>query len=184
MTAGRVTGEARAATAIVTAAMASDSFPIWRRGINVPPPAEWAYMFESFTGDDTGDEWALAAAIFIAQMRRRTGLGPTFAELFTHLLPEGNGLPSPFPQELEFSERRRAVADFRGHVTIDWRRRGLISFDKGVTRSLRVGRAFRERSRRRQLARREGVSRLENGMSDAVTIKGSEPADHPIVDRN
>lgn len=169
MTAGRVAGEARAATANVTAAMASDSYPIWWRGIEVPPPAEWTYMFESLTGDDTGDEWALAAAIFIAQTRRRTGIGPTFAELFTHLIPDSNGLPAAFPREMEFMERRRAVAAFRGHVTIDWRRRGLISFDKGITRSLRVGRAFRERSRHRQLARLAGVPKFENGMSDPAT---------------
>lgn len=172
MTAGRVAGEARAATANVTAAMASDSTPIWWRDIDAPPPAEWAYMFEVFTGDDTGDEWALAAAIFIAQTRRRTALGPTFAELFTHLLPECNGLPTPFPPEMEFIERRRAVAAFRGHVTIDWRRRGLISFDQGVTRSLRVGRVFRERSRHRQVARLAGTLHLGNTMSDAVTTNG------------
>lgn len=165
MTAGRVAGEARAATANVTAAMASDSYPIWWRGIDMPPPPEWVYMFEAFTGDDTGDEWALAAAVFIAQTRRRSGVGPTFAELFAHLMPENHGLPALFPREMEFIERRRAVAGFRGHVTIDWRRRGLISFDKGVTRSLRVGRVFRERSRRRQVAGLAGASSLENGMS-------------------
>lgn len=174
MTAGRVAGEARAATANVTAAMESDAYPIWWRGIDVPPPASWAYMFESFTGDDTGDEWALAAAIFIAQTRRRTSLGPTFTELFTHLMPDSNGLPAPFPGTMEFIERRRAVAAFRGHVTIDWRRRGLISFDKGATRSLRVGRAFRERSRLRQLARPAGAPRRENGVADPATTNESE----------
>ena len=186
MTAGRVVGEARAATANVTAAMASDSYPIWWRGIEVPPPAQWAYMFEIFTGDDTGDEWALAAAIFIAQTRRRTGLGPTFAELFTHLMPDARGLPAPFPREMEFIERRRAVTAFRGHVTIDWRRRGLISFDKGITRSLRVGRAFRERSRLRQLARPAPAPRREKGMSDPTTIKeGERGADdrRPSIER-
>lgn len=172
MTAGRVAGAARAATANVTAAMASDSTPIWWRDIDASPPAEWAYMFEVFTGDDTGDEWALAAAIFIAQTRRRTALGPTFAELFTHLLPDCNGLPTPFPPELGFIERRRAVAAFRGHVTIDWRRRGLISFDRGVTRSLRVGRVFRERSRHRQVARLAGTLHLGNTMSDAMATNG------------
>lgn len=169
MTAGRVAGEARAATVIVATLLAPDSNPIWWRDIDAPPPAAWSYMFDCFTDDDAGDEWALAAAIFIAQTRRRTTLGPTFAELFTHLLPDLNGLPGPFPVGLDFTERRRAVASFRGHVTIDWRRRGLISFDRGVTRSLRVGRAFRERSRRRQLARLAGSQQLENGMSDAPT---------------
>lgn len=79
MTAGRVAGEARAATVIVTALLALDSNPIWWRDIDAPPPTAWSYMFECFTDDDTGDEWALAAAIFIAQTHRRTTLGPTFA---------------------------------------------------------------------------------------------------------
>jgi len=174
MTAGRITGAARAATVIVTNAMTSESYPIWWRGIDAPPPAAWTYMFECFTDDDAGDEWALAAAIFIAQTRRRTALGPTFAELFTYLSPELDGLPGPFPADLEFIERRRAIANFRGHVTIDWRRRGLISFDRGVMRSLRVGRAFRERSRRRQIARLAGSRQLENGMSDAATTPEEE----------
>ena len=165
MTAGRIMGEARAATAIVTEAMTLELYPIWWRGIGPPPSAAWTYMFECFTGEDTAEEWALAAAIFIAQTRRRSGLGPTFAELFTHLLPESNGLPAPFPAGLEFMERRRAVAGFRGHVAIEWRRRGLISFDKGVTRSLRVGRVFRERSRHRQ--RPSGRLRDDAEMSEA-----------------
>ena len=128
----------------------SEAYPIWWRGIATPPPAEWAYVFEAFTGEDTAGEWALAAAIFIAQTRRRTGTGPTFAELFKHLLPDTDGLPARFPEGLEHIEQRRAIAGFRGHVTVEWRRRGMLSFDKGVTRSLRVGREFRRRSRQRQ----------------------------------
>ena len=133
----------------------SESYPIWWQGIESPPPAEWAYVFEGFTGEDTADQWALAAAIFIAQTRRRTSTGPTFAELFTHLLPDTDGLPAPLPRSLEFIERRRAVAGLGGHASIEWRRRGMISFDHGVMRSLRVGREFRERSRSRQRARED-----------------------------
>lgn len=134
-------------------AVMRESFPIWWQGIDTPPPASWVYMFEDFTDDDTADQWALAAAIFIAQTRRRTMSGPTFAELFTHLLPDTAGLPGRLPASLEFMERRRAITGFRGHAAIEWRRRGMISFDQGVMRSLRVGREFRERSRTRQQAR-------------------------------
>lgn len=141
------------ATTIVMVHVEYDPRPIWWRGISAPPPAGWAYVFEDFTGDDTADSWALAAGIFVAQTRHRTGCGPTFAELFTHLLPDTSGLPGPFPDGLEFVERRRAVASFRGHVAIDWRRRSMINWDRDITRSLRVGRAFRELSRIRQLAR-------------------------------
>jgi len=149
-----------------------EAFPIWWQNITSPPPTEWVYMFEEFTGDDTAEEWALAAAIFIAQTRRRTGLGPTFAELFTHLLPDTGGLPGPFP-ELEFMERRRAVTGFRGHAAIEWRRRGMISFDRAVMRSLRVGRAFREHSRLRQQSRASLVAR--NGSKHSRLVLPAEP---------
>lgn len=130
-----------------------EAYPIWWRGADAHPPAEWAYMFDAFTGDETAEEWALAAAIYVAQVRRRTGAGPTYSELFTFLLPDTSGLPGPFPSGLEPDERRRVISAFRGHVAIEWRRRGMISSDKGVKRSLRVGREFRERSRQRQQRR-------------------------------
>lgn len=135
-----------------------ESYPVWWQSIAAPPPAEWVYVFEDFTGEDTAEQWALAAAIFVAQTRRRTAAGPTYAELFTHLLPDTVGLPGPLPRNLDFIERRRAVAGFRGHAAIEWRRRGMISFDKGVMRSLRVGREFRERSRRRQQTRAGAIA--------------------------
>lgn len=127
--------------------------PIWWRGISVPPPAEWAYVFEDLTGEDTAEAWALAAAIFIAQTRRRTHRGPTFRELFVHLLPDTQGLPAPVPPGLGKTERYRAISGFRRHIAIDWRRRGMINWEKDVARTLRVGGAFRESSRRRQAAR-------------------------------
>ena len=134
-------------------ALMREAYPIWWRGISVPPPAEWTYMFEAFTGDESAEEWALGAAIYVAQVRRRTGAGPTFLELFSFLLPDTGGLPGSFPIDLEPDERRIALSGFRGHVMIAWRRHGMISFDRSVTRSLRVGREFRERSRERQRTR-------------------------------
>lgn len=152
------------ATANVMVEM-GESYPVWWQGIAAPPPAEWVFVFEEFTGDDTAEQWALAAAIFVAQTRRRTAVGPTYAELFTHLLPDTGGLPGSLPRSLDFVERRRAVAGFRGHAAIEWRRRGMISFDKGVMRSLRVGREFRERSRRRQQARAGAIARTRIDVS-------------------
>ncbi|MFF1540102.1 hypothetical protein ACFVWL_08500 [Microbacterium sp. NPDC058269] len=145
-----------------------ESYPIWWQEIDSPPPAEWLLMFEDFTGDDTAEQWALAAAIFIAQTRHRTAAGPTFAELFKYLLPDTDGLPGPLPRNLDFVHRRRAVAGFRGHSAIEWRRRGMISFDNGVMRSLRVGREFRERSRRRQQAR-EAVRQQRETACDTIS---------------
>jgi len=110
-----------------------------------------------FTGDDTADEWALAAAIFIAQYRRRNACGPTFREVFEHLLDDGRGVPSQLPRDWDQAERRRVNGGFRGQVMLDWRRRGFIGFDRHVTRSLRVGPHFRERSRQMRAAKsREG----------------------------
>lgn len=134
--------------------MRPDLHPAWW-GVSSTPPAQWAYVFDELTGEDTAEEWALAAAIFIAQTRRRTGQGPTFTELFTHLLPDTAGLPAGFPAGLGYPERRRALSSFRGLVAIEWRRRAMINWDKDVTRSLRVGRSFRARSRHRQKLRRE-----------------------------
>lgn len=150
-----------------------DLSPVWWQNIDHPPPAEWAYVFEDFTGEDTAEQWALAAASYIAQTRRRTTVGPTFAELFSYLLPDTNGLPGAFPPGLEFHERRRAVAGFRGHAAIEWRRRGMTSLDNGVMRSLRVGREFRDRSRRRQSAR-AGVP-MEDVAVSAARRRGAGP---------
>lgn len=165
------------ATADAMVDVMCEAYPIWWQGIETPPPTEWVYMFEEFTRDDAAEQWALAAAIFVAQTRRRTGLGPTFAELFTHLLPDTGGPPGPFP-DLQFMERRRAVAGFRGHAAIEWRRRGMISFDKAVMRSLRVGRAFREHSRLRQQSRAAAIARNGSHLSTlALPAKVLEATD-------
>jgi hypothetical protein len=125
----------------------NEEFPTWWRGASHPPPAAWKYTFELFTDDVTGDEWALAAAIFVAQYRRRNSCGPTYREVFEHLLDDTRGVPGQLPLDWDKAERRRANGGFRGHVMLDWRRRGFIGFDRHVTRSLRVGPHFRERSR-------------------------------------
>lgn len=137
------------ATAIVTVIVANVPWTVWWRSMNHPPPAAWHSAFEEFTCNEAADEWALAAAIFIAQYRRRQSQGPTFRELFEHLLPETGGVPSRLPSDWDALDRRRRINDFRRHVVIEWRRRGFIGYDKEVARSLRVGRRFREQSRAR-----------------------------------
>lgn len=129
---------------------APNPHPRWWRGISTPPPAAWAYMFEEFTGDDSVDEWALAAAIAIVNVHQRGSQGPTFRELFTRLLPDTNGLPGPFPHPMSYYDRRRVISRFRIYTALQWRRRGMIDWEIGVPRSLRVGRAFRELSRERR----------------------------------
>ena len=124
-------------------------YPIWWRGTETPPPATWAYSFEEFTGDDSADAWAYAAAAFILRVRRQTSAGPTFAELFAHLLSDTNGLPGQFPNGLNSNERGRVSGNFRHHVAVEWRRRAIIGWDQGTARSLRIGRNFRKRSTER-----------------------------------
>lgn len=132
---------------IVEVSVVLDTRPIWWRAVEAPPPDIWADTFHDFTGTDTADQWGLGAAVFIAQTRRRTGSGPTFSELFRELLIDSNGVPSELPQSIELVQRRRLISDFRIYVAIDWKRRGWLSWNPNVPRSLRVGRAFREQSR-------------------------------------
>lgn len=148
------------ATAIVTVIVAEKPWTAWWRGVSHPPPAAWKYAFEEFTSDDTADEWALAAAIFVAQYRRRHSHGPTFRDLFAHLLPDTGGVPSRLPNDWDAVDHRRGSNDFRRHVAIEWRRRGYIGYDKQVARSLRVGPRFRAQSRARnaQSPDRRGAS--------------------------
>lgn len=156
------------AAAIVKVIVEHVSYPAWWQVESVPPPAQWAYVFEDLTGEDSAEQWALGAAIFVAQTRRRTSRGPTFAELFTHLLPDTTGLPGSFPPGLDFMERRRVISAFRGLVAIEWRRRGIVGWDRDVMRSLRVGRVFRELSRLRQLERTAaGSHERRQEMADA-----------------
>lgn len=161
------------ATAIVMVTVPTNTWTAWWRGGDYPPPATWSYAFEEFTRDEHADEWALAAAIFIAQYRRRHAQGPTFRELFEHLLPDTGGVPSRLPIDWDALDRRRRSNDFRRYVVIEWRRRGYIGYDKQVTRSLRVGPRFREQSR----ALNARPSESEDVSGDASRIQPSIPMD-------
>ena len=156
------------ATAIVMMRVPNESFPTWWRGAPSPPPATWKYTFELFTGDETADEWALAAAIFIAQYRRRNSRSPTFREVFEFLLDDTRGLPARLSRDWDKGERRRAIGGFRWQVMLDWRRRGFIGFDRHVTRSLRVGPHFRERSRQLQAATNQVGGAIAEGRAISI----------------
>lgn len=115
-------------------------------------------MFEEFTGEDSAEEWGLAAAVVIARERRRIAAGPTFSELFSELMPDTDGMPGPVRDGTTSSARISATHKFRYHVAIEWRRRGLIGWSNGVERSLRVGPVFKARclERRRRIVRELG----------------------------
>lgn len=130
--------------------MTVDSRPVWWRFADGNPPTEWQIAFETLTGEERADEWGLAAAIFIARTRRRTGRGPSFAELLRELLPEDSELFPRWPVELNAAARVQTWYAFRHHAAVEWKRRGWINWDTNVERSLRTGRQFRARSRQHQ----------------------------------
>ncbi|GEK85187.1 hypothetical protein GCM10007198_19180 [Microbacterium aerolatum] len=130
----------------------TDSRPIWWRATEAPPPAAWCDAFDALTTDELADHQGLGAGIYIARVRRRTGRGPTFSELFAEIFKD-TPLHPEWPEDLTNSQRSAIRNSFRLHVAIQWKRRGWISWDPGVARSLRVGPTFRERSRARQAAR-------------------------------
>lgn len=144
----------------------------WRIGAGCPPD-DWVEAFEALTTDDAVDDWGLAAAIFIARTRRRSGRGPTFRELFRALLPEWDGVPSRLPPELNYAARKRVIKDFRLQAAIVWKRAGWINWDPGIARSLRVGRRFREQSRHHQATHRQS-----SPPSNAREAQGEPPGDH------
>ena len=123
----------------------SSCYPTWWRRMSrpQPPPATWWYIFEEFTRGESAREWGFAAALVIAQVRRRTSPGPTFQELFRHFLPDANGLPDVFPSGMIYVDRRLVLHDFRLNAAVEWRRRGFIDWDTNLPRSLRPGPRFR-----------------------------------------
>ena len=168
------------ATVKVTAVVAGTTSTAWWRSADHPPPAAWRYVFEEFTGDDTADEWALAAAIFVAQYRRRHSRGPTFRELFAHLLPDTGGVPSPLPAHWDAPERRHATTAFRRIVVIEWRRRGFVSFDKHLPRSLRVGPNFRAQSRALNTHARSSRLRCVDEPTPPTTLQREVPPEEQV----
>lgn len=130
----------------------TDHRPIWWSATEVEAPGAWIEAFDTLTTDAVADRHGLTAGIYIARVRRRTGRGPTFTELFGEVLKEERPHPE-WPAELSNVARAAIGRSFRLHVAIQWKRRGWIAWDPGVARSLRVGPAFRECSRARQAAR-------------------------------
>lgn len=129
--------------------------PAWFRELTTPLPTPWLYILEEFTTEDSVEEWGFAAGVFIAHTRKRTGEGPTFRELFAHLLADPDGLPGDFPPGLNRQGRWKLRDAFYMNALLPWRHRQMIRWSPGVTRSLALGSAFRKRSRThtRELAR-------------------------------
>lgn len=146
-------------------------------GGNGSPPAAWSTAFEDFTQGASGREWGMAASLFVMHHHRKHSEGPTFREVFEHLLPETAGAPTLLVG-WEPSERLQTVHRFRYFVLTMWKRRGFVEFDKEVSRSLRTGTQFREiaiRERHIQALVRKKPPRSGRGPSDAAAAASLGP---------
>ncbi len=128
----------------------------WWPSQDTPPPASWSYVIEDLLAPDRSQEWARAAALFIDEHRKRFGRGPTFNEVFNHLLPEADGVPSRRPEGVSSRDHYLARSDFRLHVMREWRKHDLFAWRTGVTRSLNVKGRFARMLRQLERADTEG----------------------------
>ena len=89
--------------------------------------------------DAANDErLGLVAAIEIARFRKRTGIGPTFSELFATLERIGS-------IRLNWEGEADVTFAFRYHIAVHWRRQGWVRWTLS-TRSLATGRTFQAAS--------------------------------------
>jgi Calcineurin-like phosphoesterase len=102
----------------------TDSRPIWWSATGVEAPDAWIAAFRALTDEERANEMGLTAAIFIARVRRRTGRGPTFSELFSELFPRDQLHPE-WPVGLTYPVRATIHHAFRLHVAIQWKRGGM-----------------------------------------------------------
>lgn len=111
-----------------------------------------ADLFDELTGDDSAVH-ALAAAVQITRVRRASGRGPTFRELFEVVVAEMDGdVWLSVWRELDGPDRQA----IRYHTAIHWRRLGWISWTR-LERSLKPGPVFRDASRRRRATEDAGA---------------------------
>ena len=85
------------------------------------------------------------AAIEIARIRRRTGSGPTFAELFDPIFLDAAAPSSDLAKGWDSIDRSHLYA-LRHHLAVHLRRDGWIQWS-GLPRSLRTGVTFSRASR-------------------------------------
>lgn len=132
--------------------MVARSKPTWWTSPEVAVPDAWIQRFDALTDEQQADHFGLAAGIFIATVRRRTGRGPTFKQLFAALFAK-EPLHPEWPAGLNYATRAATLHAFRLHIAIQWKRGGWIGWEKDEERSLRVGPTFREQARAHQAAR-------------------------------
>ncbi|WP_140425475.1 hypothetical protein [Cryobacterium sp. N21] len=84
-------------------------------------PIDLMPLFLELTGEDTSDEWARGAGLYIRHVRKTTKARPSFSRLFNKLLSQNEaGATAPRKQKYFFNQI----------VAIHWRRRGWIWFTR------------------------------------------------------
>ena len=104
-------------------------------------------LFLELTGDDTSDEWARGAGLYIRHVRKTTKARPSFSRLFNKLLSQ---------DEAWATAPRKHKYFFNQIVAIHWRRRGWIWFtrDSNSLAEGPVSRAFARSQRAKARASR------------------------------
>ena len=128
-------------------------------------------LFLELTGDDTSDEWARGAGLYIRHVRKTTKARPSFSRLFNKILSENEAwVMAPGRQKYFFSQ----------NVAIHWRRNGWIWFTRD-SYSLAEGpasKAFRRDQRARARAslfvvKERPAFRLETELEDHLRANPS-----------
>lgn len=114
---------------------------LWDRD-DLPTPEGWCEIFADMTTVPVSGQWGRRAALYIAQVRERTGEGPTFSELFRELMPDTDGAPGLLPEEFTSSDRQYAAHRFRYGCAIAWANLGWIRWRRKTPRSLDAGPRF------------------------------------------
>ena len=113
-------------------------------------------LFLELTGDDTADEWARGAGLYIRHVRKTTKARPSFSKLFRKLLSENEAwMRAPGKQKYFFNQI----------VAIHWRRAGWIWFTRD-SYSLAEGPASRAFARGQRAKAR--ASRQEARVNDPL----------------
>jgi len=115
-------------------------------------PSDLGALIGNITSEDLASEWGLKAALYVTRFRKRSGHGPTFAELFDGLgLSGASGDATTGIAWDRFDTH--VLFSFRLHVAVQWKRDGWIYWT-GTSRSLRAGPMYSEAARRYQQRRR------------------------------
>lgn len=112
----------------------------WWTSARRPAPLAWRALFTELTIGASAEQWGLAAGLYIIHHHRRHDEGPTIRDVFSHLFPDTNGLPSLSAEDWARKDLNLARHRFWTAVIVVWRRLGYVQHEVGVPNSLHAGR--------------------------------------------